>query len=90
MNKSTTNSSIAAEANEVINDFMATHPGRIVKEVYKFANGYFVAAPTRGVDEDFSDPFFIISKKDGKVIPFIPSQDFNTYEKMTRYQIYGD
>ena len=78
------------EVNRVKTDFMAKYSGREVKEIYKFDGGYFVVAPHSGVEEDFSDPFFVMSEDGKTIMPFVPVQDFDLYEKMTRNQIFGD
>lgn len=74
--------------NEAIKKLLSKNSDREVKAVFEYKGLYLLAAPHKGVNEDYSDPFFLMNKENGNIASFIPSEDFNLYENFMNNQIW--
>lgn len=58
-------------------------PNREVIDCYLYKGNYLFLAPDKklGMMNDFSDPYFIVDRTTGSISSFLPSEDFDGFDK---------
>lgn len=73
---------------EIKSIFQKKYPDRTIKQIGIYKNGYLVAAPIKGVEMDYEDPYFTVSN--GTIAPFLPINDFDGFGKaFTKNLVYS-
>ena len=73
---------------DVISVIDKTYPNRYVTAIVMYKGDFLVCAPEKGIgEEDISDPYFVVSSKDGSVKHFLPTSDITGFAKAIRGKV---
>jgi hypothetical protein len=68
---------------EAVRKFESKYPGREVKEIRVLKDGFFITAPQKASEDiDYSDPFFVMDSAGNKIVGFVPSENFELFNKI--------
>lgn len=63
-------------------------PTRSITLVVPYKNDYLICAPEKGIgEEDYSDPYFIVSSRNGGIKHFLPTSDISGFASAIRGKI---
>ena len=63
---------------------MKKYPDRTISESFKHPKGFLFIASKKGIDPmfDYTDPYFLVDEKTGKISGYLPSQHFDEFENV--------
>ena len=62
---------------------LKAYPDRMIEDCYLYKGDYLFIAPFKklGSSRDFSNPYFIVNKRTGKISGFSPMDDFEGLDR---------